>query len=203
MKNLILTSVLVLTSLISFSQMVYSVDDVPQLDQTQPDDTLYITSPSVNISVTSINGVSTGQFSIDHCEKGTYTAIFSTNPNYNNNVLLDVNFTYVFDNNVDGVYSLTILDTTTALLSVNDKQIEITGLTAYPNPTISDIMINFNTNTIKTPVYVFSLTGQLVMVDDSDKNVGENRIPLNVSNFASGMYLIKVGKEVFKFIKVK
>ncbi len=87
-------------------------------------------------------------------------------------------------------------------LSVKDKEIEITELIAFPNPTIGDMTIAFNTNNIKTPIFIYSLNGQLVYQDNESRQIGTNRIELNTSNFASGLYLIKVGNEVFKFVKI-
>lgn len=67
-----------------------------------------------------------------------------------------------------------------------------TGLQIHPNPTKNTLNIKFrNQNFNNATIQIYNLNGATVYSNTTGKN-NINRLELNVSNFQSGMYIIKV-----------
>jgi hypothetical protein len=69
----------------------------------------------------------------------------------------------------------------------------VTTFSAYPNPTKSVANISFNAN--KTEAYQLSLTdltGKQLLQKTGNTLVGKNILQVNLSNYASGMYIVKL-----------
>lgn len=193
MKNLILTFVFALVSLISFTQTlsVTYVGDVTGVIHATPD-TLETLELDLSDSVVFSTG---GYFS---CKI--------------NNDLVGNNINEVtFKDYAAGIYivrlttvapycfKIIVSDHSTASTSENTLTRE--ELKAYPSPATSDIKISFQADKSDMVVNIFSLNGQLVYQDDAQREVGMvNVLELNVSDWASGVYLVNNGKETFKFV---
>jgi cytochrome c peroxidase len=84
---------------------------------------------------------------------------------------------------------ITISNTTS--ISLIEKELDFT---IYPNPTINNLNINYPDYFTNTQVQIFSTGGRLVMSQIISSS-------LNVSNLKKGVYFIKIGDVVKKFIK--
>lgn len=86
-------------------------------------------------------------------------------------------------------------------LGINDLELSTTRLSAYPNPTSSNITIDFDVTTNEVPVAIFSMSGQLVYSNDDNRNNGTNSLNVDVSGFQTGIYIVKAGSKYYKLIK--
>ena len=81
-------------------------------------------------------------------------------------------------------------------LSVDDNF--LSNFSLYPNPSINSVELN-STNTPISEVNIYDLSGKLLL---SKKYNSEININLNISNLASGIYLLKINnKKSIKLIK--
>ncbi|MBD45316.1 MAG: regulator [Flavobacteriaceae bacterium] len=81
-------------------------------------------------------------------------------------------------------------------LSVDDNF--LSNFSLYPNPSINSVVLN-STNTPISEVNIYDLSGKLLL---SKKYNSEININLNISNLASGIYLLKINnKKSIKLIK--
>ena len=81
-------------------------------------------------------------------------------------------------------------------LSVDDNS--LSNFSLYPNPSINSVELN-STNTPISEVNIYDLSGKLLL---SKKYNSEININLNISNLASGIYLLKINnKKSIKLIK--
>jgi trimeric autotransporter adhesin len=76
------------------------------------------------------------------------------------------------------------------------------GLKVYPNPT-SDNYITIDTPLLSNddsakPLEVINTVGQVIF---TQKNQSQDQFQLDISNWASGLYFIKMGDDVVKFVK--
>ncbi len=81
-----------------------------------------------------------------------------------------------------------------AAVSVGDLDFEDIGLSLTPNPTKNGFSISFNTNNAEQ-VIILSLDGQKMV----DKNLA-NQSWINTSNWAKGMYIVKVNNSYSKLV---
>lgn len=77
----------------------------------------------------------------------------------------------------------------------------VSELKLYPNPTTKDLNLTFTTKTPIESVSVYSINGQLIMVEMIEPTIGENKVSLNVESLSPGVYFTKVGIKTFKFVK--
>lgn len=75
-------------------------------------------------------------------------------------------------------------------------------LSVFPNPASDEVTVAFNTSKEKTNIEVFDIQGRLVYIDTDDREIGENKIKLNTSNFSAGIYIVRAGTETFKITKI-
>ena len=81
-------------------------------------------------------------------------------------------------------------------LSVDDNS--LSNFSLYPNPSINSVELN-STNTPISEISIYDLSGKLLL---SNKYNSEININLNISNLASGIYLLKINnKKSIKLIK--
>nr|AOE09982.1 regulator [uncultured bacterium] len=81
-------------------------------------------------------------------------------------------------------------------LSVDDNY--LSNFSLYPNPSINSVELN-STNTPISEISIYDLSGKLLL---SKKYNSEININLNISNLASGIYLLKINnKKSIKLIK--
>lgn len=77
-----------------------------------------------------------------------------------------------------------------------------TKLSVFPNPSTDEVSVIFNTNKEKTTIEVFDIEGRLVMTDEATREIGQNTVKINVSNFSQGIYIVRAGTETFKITKI-
>lgn len=73
------------------------------------------------------------------------------------------------------------------------------GLMVYPNPAHGQTFVGINAeNDENASLSVMNTLGQVVLVKDVTLNPGKNAIPVDVSNFAAGLYMVnvKIGNDV-------
>ena len=75
-------------------------------------------------------------------------------------------------------------------------------LSVFPNPASDEVTVAFNASKEKTNIEVFDIQGRLVYIDTDDREIGENKIKLNTSNFSAGIYIVRAGTETFKITKI-
>lgn len=241
MKNLILTLIFAITSLVSFSQdTITSASDIDNVSITD----FYTSVSSANIAYNNnivyildtdsivkltyhnntsasivecrlfperINMNSIPPYSLNAMNTGT-TFFINVNDFYDANPTPahDTIFTRVKTNGLgDGSGDITwfkIVKVTQEQwndiqLGINDLELTTTRLSAYPNPASSNITIDFDVTTNEVPVAIFSMSGQLVYSNDDNRNNGTNSLNVDVSGFQSGIYIVKVGSQTFKFVK--
>lgn len=77
-----------------------------------------------------------------------------------------------------------------------------TNLIAFPNPSNGEFKIKFNTNKEKVDVVIYDIQGRLVHQENTNTILGENILDIN-TNFASGIYIVKVEDKTFKITVTK
>ena len=204
MKNLILTFVFALVSLISFTQ--YNVNyvggdstgTIVVLDQNDINDpavdTIYVNG---NVKFTLPSGVSVNEklsnFN-DNVSPSMYHPADSTLS------ITSGQTKYLLFNSSGTIGHVTViyLDPTA---STSENTLTREELKVYPSPATSDIKISFSADKSDMPLNIFSLNGQLVHQDNTSREVGAiNIVELNVSGWSAGIYLANNGKETFKFV---
>lgn len=92
-------------------------------------------------------------------------------------------------------FKLKVIDPT----SINDE-IDIENVKLYPNPAEDFIYLNY-VNSIKniSDLYILDYLGNQILVK-SDL-INDNSIRINISNLSKGIYFIKQGNYIYKFMK--
>lgn len=225
MKNLILTLVLVISSLVSYSQLLTVTTDVDNItiDNFAPSITPAYSAPAYEQNVIYIVDTTTNviltqtQVVIQMIKFGDTINAYGTPQLYDSLHKPYVNSDTL---NISGFVLDTIYVQTTIAtyghtwfkiikisqydwdhLGVNDLELTTTRLSAYPNPASSNITIDFDVTTNEVPVAIFSMSGQLVYSNDDNRNNGTNSLNVDVSSFQTGIYIVKAGSQTFKFVK--
>lgn len=85
---------------------------------------------------------------------------------------------------------------------ISDLKLNTSKLTVFPNPAIDEVNVSFTANKEKTPIEVFDIQGRLVMLEETEREIGVNKVSLNISNFSAGIYIVRAGSETFKITKI-
>ena len=97
-----------------------------------------------------------------------------------------------------GIYDVIVTDangcteslTIDFMTSVNDPEV-VKNIQIYPNPTTTQLFVNIDLPTIEdTQIQLFNLDGKLLL--NNNISASQNQIELNVSNFANGIYVLKI-----------
>jgi Secretion system C-terminal sorting domain len=105
-------------------------------------------------------------------------------------------------------YRLTSVDaqgkeTTSKIVSVNFSDKLSNKLQIYPNPTHLAVQIELiSDEETSKPVQVFDLAGRMILSQNALLTKGLNNISLDVNTFSSGTYLVKIGSEMSRFVKL-
>lgn len=91
--------------------------------------------------------------------------------------------------------------TVDATSSIDTEVIEVSNTRVYPNPVMNSLNIEFETINTDTEVEIYSTNGQLMYKDVEYRNFGINKVSVDMSNYQSGMYIVRLGNEVKKVIK--
>lgn len=97
--------------------------------------------------------------------------VIGTNPNQNQSGTM-------------GVYSTIVLKTKNGILSVLEKDVEV-----FPNPARNELNIRFRTNSSKSEVQIFDMSGKHVVM----KKIENNQI--DISELIIGTYLLKLNEQ--------
>ncbi len=84
-----------------------------------------------------------------------------------------------------------------AIITVSNQELDLNYLKYYPNPTNSDINIEYNEVIKKVEIY--TITGQKIL----SKEFKEKQIKIDLSGYSSGTYMIRIETEkASQFIKI-
>ncbi len=111
-------------------------------------------------------------------------AISGNNPLQPNMPLVDGQIYYGVLMNAQGCASLPTAVEIEIFLGIND--LDISNLKVYPNPTKDLVYISYKENIDR--VEVFSMIGQRIL----DVNSNDSEVSIDMSNFASGTYMLKI-----------
>jgi len=81
---------------------------------------------------------------------------------------------------------------------IEDKDLNVSKLTVFPNPAKDIINIQFNATDTDQPIRIFSLNGQLVYENNDNRLRDQNCLEVKISHLDSGIYFIKTGTESAK-----
>jgi hypothetical protein len=80
--------------------------------------------------------------------------------------------------------------------SVHSNTADAISLSVFPNPAETNLNISLKADNAGTAfVSIVDITGKLVYQATTDLTSGKNNLKLNVSDFASGMYMVNVAFE--------
>ena len=158
---------------------------------TEPEQMLDITY-DVNGSDISVNAIGGTEPYLYSFNGGDYTSDNKSTPN------TDIVLVSVQDANGCTTEVEIILNDITELASTWE-------LNAYPTPMREVLNIDFNFNkSLEATIQIFDINGRLVNNISSKKyQSGENSVKIDVSNFASSIYIVKIASaEGYRYIKV-
>ncbi|WP_299015998.1 T9SS type A sorting domain-containing protein [uncultured Polaribacter sp.] len=92
------------------------------------------------------------------------------------------------------------LEVVNKTLSTNDNAFNTTSIFAYPNPTTGFFEIKIPEQYQNVSSLIYDVKGKLVSSNHQVSN--NNKISLNLSNFAKGIYFVKVNLDKPVFVKV-
>ena len=96
------------------------------------------------------------------------------------------------DSNITGVYDMVVIPAGTGISNAKNAE----SLKVYPNPAVNELNIVLENSEVKT-VEIFNSVGMRMQALVVDRNI----ITIDVSDYPSGMYFIKNGNRVAKFMK--
>lgn len=203
MKNLILTFVLSLVTLITLSQSTNSVafETSSYQGEVTHQDTIFANE---NIIFHVMDGNFTNYYQMDE----TYTTSYFSSQDFEVTQVVNIDDTlYVKMSNPGGgpsdyIKIVIIYSNQMGVSSVSENTLTREQLKVYPSPATSDLKISFSTDKTNTDINIFSLNGQLIYHNTDSKMLGMNTIDLNVSEWSPGIYLVNDGNETFKFVKL-
>lgn len=117
-------------------------------------------------------------------EKGDLIAFLKTLTG--SNVYSDIKWSNPF---IDDSLTIIPIESTNSLSSVEKKAIQI-----FPNPAESEIFLEFPTSNKEKTLIIYNISGQIFYK-------GSLQAVLNISNFPSGLYFLKIENTVYKFYK--
>jgi hypothetical protein len=102
-------------------------------------------------------------------------------------------------------YSDQIIVTANDLTGITDILSKVSGQ-LYPNPVVDELNIELNSEkSDNITLEIYNYSGQLVYQENNKINSGSNIIKLDASNFAEGMYFVKISGnsayETMRFVK--
>jgi len=110
---------------------------------------------------------------------------------------------YYITNTLGGTtYGKITVVTSTLTTGIESIKHTTNKLSVFPNPSTDEVSVTFNTNKEKTTIEVFDIEGRLVMTDEATREIGQNTVKINVSNFSQGIYIVRAGSETFKITKI-
>lgn len=115
-----------------------------------------------------------------------------------NNGTIPYEFSYVnnkvFLSGFTSIYSFNLEENknATTLSSINTVSTTV-AVTVAPNPATSNINVQYKANDIENiQIQIFNLSGVVMFNKAFNTNAGANVFPINISNYASGNYILKL-----------
>jgi len=220
MKTLILTFVLVFVSFFSNSQIKYDLyyginsnsSSIDKNDSTivwsDRSDIKEITiNQEMFLYMDSIDGHIISNYSIRYKNGGVISNMSNIQLNQINQFIQNVN---ILINDTTFLLKISCVDLTTfdvylkiqqTGVGLSENSLSDISLKVYPNPTVDYVTVSFDSKDVKNEINVYSLSGQLMYSDVEFRNIGENEVKINMSDFPTGMYLVKVQDKTFKVNK--
>ena len=97
----------------------------------------------------------------------------------------------VVASNICGTSSGRSITTNISNCRVSDDASSTTAVIAYPNPVKDLLNVNFTSDVQQSyAVRIVDMTGRVVYNESRTSSEGENHVELNVSGFASGIYML-------------
>jgi Secretion system C-terminal sorting domain len=94
-------------------------------------------------------------------------------------------------------------ETISKVVSVNFSDKVKTALQVFPNPAYSALQVEVMSDEESTKtVQVFDLAGRVILTQNAALTKGLNSLSLDVNTVLAGTYLVKVGSEVSRFVKM-
>jgi hypothetical protein len=193
-KNLLIALFTILT-VSSFSQTTFTVTkcSTPNVTCISGDVLkFYVNATSAGVCTFSINGVYSGSVSVTPGMNyiGQHVVTGSDN-----------SFAIYGGGGCSPTFTGSI--TVTTATGVKDFTMNKTSsLVAFPNPSNGDFKIKFDTNKEKVDLVIYDIQGRLVHQEKPNTIQGENTLDV-YTNFASGIYIVKVEDKCFKITVVK
>ena len=85
--------------------------------------------------------------------------------------------------------------------SIDEHVVSINDIKVYPNPVVDYITIDFTSDMNNVPVMLYSLSGELLEVNNDNRFYGNNSVRMDVYDYPKGIYLVKIGNETRKIVK--
>lgn len=86
-------------------------------------------------------------------------------------------------------------------ISISNEVLEVSDMNVYPNPVMNIMNVEFETSNVNSLIEVYSVSGELIFVNDDYRNFGSNKVSVDMSSLPKGMYIVKLGNEVKKVIR--
>ncbi|MDN3723237.1 S8 family serine peptidase [Aequorivita sp. SDUM287046] len=94
--------------------------------------------------------------------------------------------------NINGYGNSTFVDNINVRGSLGISKQDFGNITMFPNPASSEVFINLNTVRNNVSITLFNSLGQRLHVISEAEMTGKTQAVLNVSNYASGIYFVKI-----------
>lgn len=91
-----------------------------------------------------------------------------------------------------------VVTDTLSTTGINDHVANVNNMVAYPNPSNGNITVKFDTQAEKQEVQIYDIMGRLVMSNDEDRERGINKVEIDLTTQAKGLYFVRVDKKVMK-----
>lgn len=166
-----------------------------------PTDTFYIQPLTGDISLTISDTILAYGFgeSSNSSSGGPYEIITITEENFNDDTLIVNIYTYYTGTQLDGFTRfMLVIDNS---LSVVENEISVSNALVYPNPVMNNLSVEFETINYDTQIEVYSVNGQLMYVDKDNRSFGFNKVSIDMSDYPTGMYMVRIGNLVKKIVK--
>ncbi|HTO39075.1 MAG TPA: T9SS type A sorting domain-containing protein [Brumimicrobium sp.] len=130
---------------------------------------------------------------------GPYEIITITEGDFIDDILIVNIGTYYNNTSLDGLTRFVLVIDHS--LSVVENEISVSNALVYPNPVMNNLTVEFETINYDTQIEVYSVNGQLMYVDKDNRSFGFNKVSIDMSDYPTGMYMVRIGNLVKKIVK--
>jgi hypothetical protein len=216
MRRLLVVALILLSTESISAQLVYTLNTDPT--QFTLVSNLAVTTylpAGVQLNVVSLNNMSVSSVQVFigqpvYNPNGT-SGVFLLNPAavtiVGNSILFDTpNITLssfysvaiLINDTIRDVYKMNIGNT---LSLETESNTNVSTIFAYPNPTTENLTLSFEANEVQAAISIYALSGNLISVNNENRIIGENQVLLHTSELNQGIYFVKVGEKMLRFVK--